>query len=378
MKLHEAPKAPSKPLVLLFVFYLLLLPAEAEKNRLMTQTTFFHTHMDKQVYLKPVAKEVKTVSKKKAPAAVSDETAGLRRVSIELPTLVLDEAAYLLAIECLGAVSSTDIKTNFNDFINSAYVLSQYPDLKLWEPKSRREWLAEARWRSFYSFDCVTLRCAWVTALLQQTATRAACERVFQRFGLNDSYVRLYMECLKDTEVLNNISLMFHHSFTSETVLSEFTLDPIKLHAEMEQDFKSRKMWAAARAKAGAKLSFIAKYDAVSRDDLASDLLVRAIAYYFKARPFYTRLHAANKAKAAMDGGVQQRLAQHNADPIRGGIRSDRTGYMTTFVQLTHESSEDNHEAFEDSSHPPSEAIDEVDRAAVEDYAAGVTAAHHH
>lgn len=304
-----------------------------------------------------------------------------------LPDFVLDEAAYLIAVEIIGGHESAAIKTFFVDFVSSDDVLDQNPELANWPSKDRREWLAAARWRVFFLFDCVPFRCAWLATMLQQIDTKASAERVFQRYGLSADYAKLYMEFLTDSDARAAIEAACQ-SFMQDDVLADFTLDPKVLQRQMVEDFERFKLWASARAKvippkkgkrpapSGAKkdtnLEFLTKHCGHDRDDLANDLLVRATAYYFKARPFVTRLYAANKAKAAMDGGARQILAAHNANPIQSGIRSDGDGYMTTLIPLTTESHEDDHEDFENATLDAREGTEpEVEKAAYNAYLTG-------
>lgn len=288
--------------------------------------------------------------------------------TLVLPERVMQEAEYLLALDAVGIRDSTQIKTAFNAFVSMEQL--DAPELKAWTGRERRAWLAEARWSIFPLFDCVTLRCAWLTAALNQIDTHRSAERVFMRYALSDEYARLYMAFVDDASAVSDM-VGACEVFRDPAVLLDFTLDHRLIQAQADIDFKRFKLWPAARAKASHKPAFIAKYCGVSRDDLANDLIARAMGYYYRARPFKHRLHAANVAKAAMDGGVQQMLAYYT-DASRARIVADGSdGYKTTLVPLTPNSVGDydgDGDGVNDGLYDGAGGVDEVENGAVAEF----------
>lgn len=268
---------------------------------------------------------------KPSDANINVEQEDSEPLSFHLSEDLLHEAEFALFQWAIGARSSADINGLFSAVCGEQWAIMTSPGLSEWHPTARRAWLSDLRWRAFGSFDTLRLRLAVTSMLLRQIEGHADAIRNMKALGFGREEALLYVELLADDNA-RRAAFNGLEPLMDPKVKADFTLDPKVIALQMVEDFESRKMAAAARAKVH-RLRVFAKHNRFDRDDMANEVLSRAVGYYYLSRPFKTRLHAQNMAKSAMDGRVSQ-LIKYYTNPDRARIVKDGVGSSVVVLSL--------------------------------------------
>lgn len=260
--------------------------------------------------------------------------------SYQVSPSVIAQAEFALGAWALRAFSHVDANRRVSAFVSSRQpsVIAGNPYMLLWSPAQRTAWLGSARHNLFGQSRLLDFRILGIRLLLaKQHGKRSSVAHAFGRYGLASEDVELYMALMADREIRDRFE-EYLKPIENVVVAADLALCPDQVRKELAEDVVRFKLRQAAMAKVSArKLNFVAKSNfGVSMADLATDALFRGLAYYYRARPTYSRLHAANMAKSAMDGAVHA-LLDYWTDPVRSRMEATEHGWtvkVTSFDEM--------------------------------------------
>lgn len=178
-----------------------------------------------------------------------------------------------------------------------------------------RDWVSAYKWAAFYNFDVTRLKLAVFDAIVHEIDHANLAKHHFVKHGLTIDSADLYCRLLHDESEWPKFK-QFLKGLAAPELLDELTLDWRKLVKECSEDFKKHHVSKGANFLAFRKLGFIARSNRMAYEDFANDLMERATGYYYRVRPFRTRLHAVNYAKSSLQGRALQ-LIDYWTDPSR-------------------------------------------------------------
>mgnify|MGYP000337722943 CR=1 FL=1 len=254
--------------------------------------------------------------------------------------IVRAHAEFLIGAWALRAYSHVDVNRGLTELMTSGdpSVRAGNPFMLLWTPAQRTAWLGEARHDLFGQGQLLDFRILGIRLFLaRQHTKRSIVMRTFGRAGFGKADAELYLALMADKTVRANFEA-YLKPLRDPLVAADLTLCPERIRKEMAEDVVRFKLRQAAMAKVSArKLNFVAKSNlGVTLADLATDALLRGLAYYMRARPTYSRLHAANMAKSAMDGAVHA-LLEYWTNPDRARMEATPDGWtvkITSFDEM--------------------------------------------
>lgn len=250
------------------------------------------------------------------------------------------QAEFLLGGWALRALSHVDVNRGLSAFVGSGCpsIRAGNPYMLLWTPAQRTVWLGEGRHVLFGQSRLFDFRIIGIRLFLaRQHTKRPEVMRAFGKAGLTKADADLYLALMADRTIRENFA-DYLKPLRDPIVAADLTLCPDRIRKELAEDVVRFKLRQAAMAKVSArKLNFVAKSNlGVTLADLATDALLRGLAYYLRARPTYSRLHAANMAKSAMDGAVHA-LLDYWTHPDRARMEATPDGWtvkITSFEEL--------------------------------------------
>lgn len=259
--------------------------------------------------------------------------------SFPISPVVLDKAEFLLGRWALRACEHVDVNRDLAAYMRSGdpSIIAGNPMIRMWTPGQRSKWLGEARHKLFGQGRLLDFRIISIRLFLSRQHTNPSSVRhAFGRAGMGKPEADLFLALMADRPTREGFRL-YLEPLSQPLVAADLTLCPDIIRRQLAEDVVTYKLRQAAMAKVATKLSFIAKSNfGVSLSDLATDALMRGLAYYLRSRPTYSRLHAANMAKSAMDGAVHG-LIEYWTDPARARMEATPHGWsvkITSFDEI--------------------------------------------
>lgn len=243
----------------------------------------------------------------------------------ELDSDDCEEIAYLLYCWNLGIFDHNGFNREVKNYCGK-YVKNMKFDKKF------RDWLSKARWNTFFNFDVVRLKLISVRAFVLRAINRGDLCRLFYQAGVPMDCVKLITYLIESPD---HWKLMLErcNNFAEPDVLNDLEYNAENLIEQCGQDFAQRKVFDKAYFLANRKLRFIWQYNNYCADDIANDLIIHAVSYYYRVRPFLSRLHAVNYAKSSIHGRSQQLIAHYTLpDYSRLVDNDDKYGFTPTII----------------------------------------------
>lgn len=235
----------------------------------------------------------------------------------------------------IRAFSHVDAARYFRANSNSGAPEPGHPLMLLWTNSQRNAWLAQGRRKLFASGSLLDFRLFALRRylMLGKGQTFRASSVASIPNGLSEADVLLLERLLALPAIRKGMEAYASPLFKDQKVAAEFTLDPDVIRAQCEEDVVAYNLVSAARSKAGYRLRFVAKHNNLDLSDLGNELLVRGLAYYYRARPTLPRLHAVNMAKSAMDGALHEALA-YWTHPDRARLEATPDGWSSKIMSF--------------------------------------------
>jgi hypothetical protein len=230
-----------------------------------------------------------------------------------------EEAEFLLYCYGCGLLEPSEILTQFQ---------SGYRKSSRASKAERKKWLGDAKWKCLYSQDAYKVRMITLRLLASKVESGSLACKVFTMAGYGEPEANLYIKLVKTQYMKHYVKRAFS-KLLDKTVSGDLVMSFERVRTECEEDFRTKKVWAACIAVARKKLSFISKYNNFDVTELASELLERAVCYYYWSRPFKSRLHAVNFAKASISGRALQLIRFYNSEDRRRLIETEN-GWAST------------------------------------------------
>ena len=185
----------------------------------------------------------------------------------------------------------------------------------------------------FSSFDLVRYKIATMKCIVRNVHPEKDIDKIgdiFESTGLSREDRVWYCMAYYNGD-LDAFKKMMHE------VEDKFVLSTEVLRRETDDPKFFKEIRNTASYFASNKIAFIAHGNRFTVEDLRHDLMMRATQAYYWVRPFYSKLHALNYAKRAIQGWAWC-LKDHYNDPSRERTRPDGYGgHENTIVQLTEE-----------------------------------------
>lgn len=216
------------------------------------------------------------------------------------------------------------------------------------EPRSQirpsqvfKNWLSEYRWSVLYEFDAVRLKLCVLELIFNKVDDKTAAEGFFFSRGLPRDSAILYLYLLNDRKVWPKFKDQLKKVLSDEIIQADIITDWRLLIRQCNEDFVQYKLEQKANNYAYNKLRFIADSNRMDISDLKQDLTERAVAYYYRERPFKGRLYAVNYAKSSLDGRTLQLInywtRSERSRLLNGEDVNENTAYTNRIVHLSDE-----------------------------------------
>lgn len=241
----------------------------------------------------------------------------VRAAPANLTDDVLDQVELALFAWGMGAIDYQGVNVAIANYLERDHVLEANPLAQGWAAHARNAWLSAMRWKLFYLYDVHELRLTALSlGLKRQTGqgSRLAIGQAMADRSFHGGERDLFLEMTAHPVYGPKFRSLVDKVRVVRARGEECELDPDRLRDELSVSITQYKLMAAAKAKSAQKLRFVATYNNLNLTDLSQSLLLRGMGYYLAARPLVGKLHAANRAKAAMDGGVQQIIRYYTAE----------------------------------------------------------------
>lgn len=205
--------------------------------------------------------------------------------------------------------------------------------LRLPTTKAKKDAASAARQTLFRDGRSLDLKLIYLRLILNYVTDERIVRRVMSRAGFAACEAQTYIDLVNDEKLWAGVRNHLKTSFSDKKIRNELTLSPAEIRQQAQEDFSHHNLRKQAVKQANHKLRFIARSNNIEIDDLAQDLLVRAMSWYYVARPFKTRLHSVNYARAAISSGVQEIIEVWTKEDV-ARLRETRTGWESVVVSL--------------------------------------------
>lgn len=197
-------------------------------------------------------------------------------------------------------------------------------------PGISKEHLMDVKERFYASDTCAQVKIAVLRCLVRKLKPfdLIAISDEFEGCGLARTD-RIFYTLLWDTGHINLVIDMFKTA-VENAEKCELSFNAIK--AELNKEYMDS-LFKTAMFFTTRKLRFIVLSNRMSFNDMAAELVSRAIPAYYWVRPYYTRKHALNYTKQAIRGWVQ-RTIQYYTDPSRARMIKDGQGHTNVTRDL--------------------------------------------
>lgn len=179
--------------------------------------------------------------------------------------------------------------------------------------KEVRQVLSTARFTLLTNFDVVRLKLATFRAVALRLHRQDELEDLFAGEGLPRDCADLVAYFQRDDHFWK-VFVEKYKRFSDPLLFQDMVTDPKLLVRQCSEDFTKYKIDRKITREVRRKLTFIVDSHNESRDWLEQEVRLNAVSYYYKVRPFRSRLHAVNYGKSSVDGKVQQIIKYYTTE----------------------------------------------------------------